>query len=73
MLYHDGLLRAARFERDEVQFPCLPGADFLTWKDACILNVGDWPQDVQSKFLQAWFYGTYFADPIGLFLDIVEP
>ena len=69
----DTPLPLARFERDEVQFPCLPGVDFLSWKDACILNVGDWPQDVQSKFLQAWFYGTYFADPTGLFLDIVEP
>lgn len=69
----DTPLRVARLERDEVQFPCLPGADFLKWKDACILNVGDWPQDAQSKFLQAWFYGTYFADPTGLFLDIVEP
>lgn len=69
----DTPLRVARFERDEVQFPCLPGADLLKWKDACILNVGDWPQDAQRKFLQAWFYGTYFADPTGLFLDIVEP
>lgn len=39
----------------------------------CILNVGDWPLEAQSQFLQAWFYGTYFADPTGLFLDIVEP
>ena len=69
----DTPLRVARLERDEVQFPCLPGADFLKWKDACLLNAGDWPPDVQSKFLQAWFYGTYFADPTGLFLDIVEP
>jgi|GEM_PF-4774080 len=69
----DTPLRVARFEKDEVQFPCLPGADFIKWKDAAILNVGDWQQDTQSKFLQAWFYGTYFADPTGLFLDIVEP
>lgn len=69
----DTPLRVARFERDEVQFPSLPGTDFLRWKDAAILNVSDWPPDAQSKFLQAWFYGTYFADPTGLFLDIVEP
>jgi hypothetical protein len=72
-LLMDTPLRVARFEKDEVQFPCLPGADFLRWKDAAILNVSDWPPEAQSKFLQAWFYGTYFADPTGLFLDIVEP
>ena len=72
-LLMDTPLKVARFEKNEVQFPSLSEANFLTWKDSCILNVRDWPKEAQAKFLQAWFYGTFFADETGLFLEIVEP
>lgn len=66
-------LKVQRFERGEIQFPDQPTAKFLEWQDACVLSVGDWPVPAQSKFLQAWFYGTFFGDTLGTFLDIVEP
>ncbi len=69
----DTPLRVQRFEKEEVQFPSSHTSDFLVWKDACIVNVGGWPQDAQSSFLQAWFLGTFFGDETGLFIDMIDP
>jgi hypothetical protein len=72
-LLMDTPLKVARLEKGEVHFPCLPGADYPKWKDAALIHVGEWPAATQDAFLQAFFYGTFFGDSSGMFLNILEP
>ena len=72
-LLFDTDFRTSRFERGEIAFPALEGASYSDWCESAILNVGEWEPEMRSKFLQAQFFGTFFGDESGLFLDLLEP
>ena len=69
----DTPLKVKRFEKGEIAFPTLQGADYADYSESAILHTGDWQRKLSSKFLQAQFFGTYFGDESGLFLDLMEP
>lgn len=69
----DTPLKVTRLERGEIAFPALCPKGYEDWSEAAVLNVGDWPRKLRSKFLQGQFFGTYFGDESGLFLDLMEP
>ena len=68
----DSQLRIKPIEKGEVSFPTFDGITFLDWKDSALICVNDWPITTQAQFLQAVFYGFYYGDTSGLFLDILE-
>ena len=65
--------KVMRFEKGEIQFPAVPNSEFLRWYEAALLNVREWPLEAQVNFIQALYYGKFFGDPSGLFLEILEP
>ena len=68
----DTELVVTRFERGEVEFPDL-GGSYEHWHQATILNVSKFNTNLRNQFLQQQFFGSYFGDPAGTFLDIVDP
>ncbi len=68
----DTPLRKRRFERDEIQFPTL-GATYEACDQAALLHVPGVTPQMKLRCLAGYFYGRYFADDRGLFLNILEP
>jgi hypothetical protein len=69
----DSELRVNRFEPGEVAFPAQPGVTYPDWMNAALINVSEWPPEVQSKFLQAHYYGTILGDETGWFSKLLDP
>jgi hypothetical protein len=67
----DTKLRKKKFEKDEIMFPTL-GDSHQRCDDAALIHVPGSPE-LKLRCLAGYFYGRYFADESGLFLNILEP
>jgi hypothetical protein len=65
-------LRKKAFEKDEVVAPQLHALDWEKIANAAFITIPDWPQALQSKFIQALYFGTFYADKTGLMINILE-
>ncbi len=67
----DTKLRKKKFEKDEIMFPTL-GDSHQRCEDAALIHVPGSPER-KLRCLAGYFYGRYFADEAGIFLNILEP
>ncbi len=65
-------LRKKVFEKDEVLAPQLHALDWEKLSNAAFVTFPDWPHLLQSKFIQALYFGTYYGDQTGLMMNLLE-
>ena len=65
-------VRKKQFEGGEVLCPNPDSVDWARIPEAAVITVPDWPVPLQQHFLRSIYWETYFGDPRGTLLQILD-
>jgi hypothetical protein len=65
-------LRKKQFEGGEVLCPNPGSVDWARIPDVAVITVPDWPQPLRQHFLRSVYWETYFGDPNGTLLQVLD-